>query len=291
MAELTLRHGDLRFPALAAGDGPTVLLLHGFPDGPETFAAQLPALAAAGYRAIAPTLRGYAPEAIPADGAVHAVRVAEDIVAWATSIGGALHLVGHDWGATVAYAAAALAPERFASLAMIAVPHPMRFGALWATDAAQQGRSDYILAFQDPGAEAMVAADDFAYLESLWRRWSPGWRIPPAMLASLRQRFAQPGVLTATLNWYRKAFDTTSEAALATAALLGAVLPMPVLGVTGNDDGCIAADLFAAAMQPPDFPGGLRVERIAGAGHFVHQETPERFNPLLVNWLDSVRTD
>lgn len=290
MAELNLRHGDLRFPALAAGDGPVVLLLHGFPDGPETFAAQLPALAAAGYHAIAPTLRGYAPECLAADGDYHAVRAAEDVAAWAAVLGGPVHLVGHDWGATIAYAAAALAPAQIASLTMIAVPHPARFGALWATDAAQQARSDYILAFQDAGAEAMVVADDFAYLEALWRRWSPGWQTPPAALARLRQRFAQPGVLSATLNWYRQAFDTTSEAALATAALLGTVLAMPVLGVTGDDDGCIAADLFTAAMQPPDFPGGLRVERIAGAGHFVHREAAERFNPLLVNWLGSVRT-
>ncbi len=285
MAGLTLRHGALAFPALAMGEGAIVLLLHGFPDGPESFDAQLPALAAAGYRAVAPTMRGYAPSAQPADGDYHAIRMAEDVAAWAEMLGGRVHLVGHDWGATIGFAAAALAPDRIASLTMIAVPHPARFAALWAADPAQQARSDYIMAFQAADAEAMLRADDFAFLEGLWRRWSPGWDIPAAALTALRARFAQPGVPAAALAWYRQAFDVASPAGAATAALSAAPIRAPVLGLAGNDDGCIAADVFAAAMIASDFPAGLQVERIAGAGHFVHREAPGAVNALLLAWL------
>ncbi len=280
-----LENGGLRFPALALGSGPAVLLLHGFPDGPESFAEQLRALAAAGYRAIAPAMRGYAPEAQPADGDYHAVRMAEDVVAWSTALGGRVHLVGHDWGATVAFAAAGLAPQLFASLTVMAVPHPVRFAELWAVDPAQQARSDYILAFQAPDAEAMIAADDFAYLEALWRRWSPGWAIPAAELAAMRATFRQPGVPAAALTWYRQAFDAASDAGRATGALLAGPFAVPTMGICGDEDGCIAAGLFRDAMRPADFNTGLRVETVAGAGHFVHREAHGAVNALLVDWL------
>jgi pimeloyl-ACP methyl ester carboxylesterase len=282
---ITLRRDALSFPALAAGDGAPVLLLHGFPDSPDTWEAQLPALAAAGFRAVAPTMRGYAPEAQPADGDYHAVRTAEDIVAWAEALGGRVHLIGHDWGASVAFAAAALAPERFASLAVIAVPHPARFAEKMMADPGQLARSDYMLAFQSPDAEAMISADDFAYLEALWRRWSPGWDVPAAALAAMRQTFAQPGVPTATLNWYRQAFDATSAAGQATAALLAKPVALPTLGICGADDGCISAEIFNAAMRPEDFPAGVSIHTLTGAGHFVHREAANAVNGLLIDWL------
>ncbi len=285
MAGLTLHHAGLDFLALAEGDGPVVLMLHGFPDGPETFAAQLPALAAAGYRAVAPAMRGYVPASQPADGDYHAVRMAEDVVGLAASLGERVHLVGHDWGATIAFAATTLEPDRFASLTAIAVPHPARFAEIWMADPAQQARSDYIMAFQSPDAEAMITAGDFAYLEALWRRWSPGWAIPPDALVELRARFAQPGVPAAALAWYRQAFDAVSPAGQASTALLAGPFAVPTLGIAGEDDGCIAADVFAAAMQASDFPAGLDVQRIAGAGHFVHREAPGVVNDLLIDWL------
>lgn len=285
MAGLTLHNGGLDFETLSVGEGPVVLLLHGFPDGPETFADQLPALAAAGYRAVAPEMRGYAPACQPTDGDYHAVRMAEDVVAFARALGGRVHLVGHDWGATIAFAATMLAPEHIASLTVMAVPHPARFAEIWMQDAAQQARSDYIMAFQSPSAEAAITADDFAYLEALWRRWSPGWAIPEDALLALRQRFARPGVPAAALAWYRQAFDAASPAGQVTAALLSGPFAVPTLGIAGADDGCIAADVFAAAMQPADFPAGLSVERVACAGHFVHREAAETVNALLIDWF------
>jgi len=287
---LTLTHAGLTFPALSQGDGQVVLLLHGFPDTAETFTHQLTALAEAGYRAVAPTMRGYAPEAQPADGDYHGVRMAEDVVAWASALSdGPVHLVGHDWGANIAYAAAALAPARFASLTTIAVPHPVRFAEAFASNPAKQARSAYILAFQTPGFEEQIIADDCAYLEALWRAWSPGWDIPSGLLAAMRETFGQPGVARAALEYYRQAFDAASPAGQATAALFARPLTVPTLGMCGADDQCITADVFTGAMRAEDFAAGVEVETIPGAGHFCQAEAPDAVNAALLNWLAANR--
>lgn len=279
-------HAGMAFPALEAGDGELVLLLHGFPDTLATFVDQLPSLASAGFRAVAPTLRGYAAEALAPDGDYHAVRMAEDVLAIADQIGAErIHLIGHDWGATIAFAVAGLAAARLASLTVMAVPHPVRFAEAYTTDPAQQARSAYILAFQSPDAEAMILADDAAYLEQLWRGWSPGWDLPEPALAEMRAAFAVPGVATATLGYYRQAFDAASPAGIATQAAIAGPFEVPTLGLCGAEDGCISADVFQGAMRPEDFPSGLKVDRIAGAGHFLHREAPERVNAAIIDWL------
>lgn len=283
---LILTHGALAFPATAAGSGPVVLLLHGFPDSIATFDPLMAELANAGYRAIAVTMRGYAPSAQPADADYHAIRMAQDVVAWIDQLDeGPVHLVGHDWGANIAYAAAALAPERLASLTTIAVPHPVRFAEAFATNPDQQARSAYILAFQTAGFEEQVIADDCAYLQALWQSWSPGWAIPADLLAAMKATFAQPGVAHAALEYYRQAFDTASPAAQQSHALLASPITVATLGICGEDDGCIPAEVFCGAMRGDDFPAGLQVRRIAGAGHFVHAEAPAKVAALLTEWF------
>lgn len=286
MERIEVAANGLRFPAQATGQGPLVLLLHGFPDTAETFAHQLPALAAAGYRAVAPTLRGYVPQTQPADDDYHAIRMAEDVLGIADALGAQrFHLIGHDWGATIGFAAAGMAPDRIASFAALAVPHPARFGALIASDAAQQARSGYIFAFQSHDAEAMILADDCAYLETLWRTWSPGWHFANEDFAAVRAAFAQPTVASAALAYYRQAFDTSSPVAAATQAALAGPFAVPTLGLCGSDDGCIGSDIFLAAMQPADFSNGLEVRRIDNTGHFLHREAPEEINHRLIDWL------
>lgn len=283
---LILTNGALAFSAAAAGSGPVVLLLHGFPDSIATFEPLMAELARAGYRAVAVTMRGYGPSAQPADDDYHAIRMAEDVVAWIDQLAdGPVHLVGHDWGASIAYAAAALAPERLASLTTIAVPHPVRFAEAFATNPDQQARSAYILAFQAPRFEDKVIADDCAYLQALWQSWSPGWAIPVDLLAAMTATFAQPGVARAALEYYRQAFDATSAAAQQTHALFASPITVRTLGICGEDDGCIPADVFCDAMRGDDFPGGLKVRRIAGTGHFVHAEAPVKVAALLTEWF------
>lgn len=282
---LTLRHDGLRFEALAEGDGPTVLLLHGFPDHEATFAAQLTALAAAGFRAVAPRMRGYAPENIPPDGDLHVASIAADVAAWARMLDGPVHLVGHDWGASIAHAAVVTEPQLFRSLTLLSVPHPGRFAALAAADAGQMARSAYMLELVAPGAAERFLADDLAYLDGLWRTWSPGWDVPAAELAAMRQVMRAPGVLDAALGWYAQALMPDAEALARATPIVSAAVPVPTLGIVGADDGCVSADIFHAGMDPASYPAGVEVAVVPGAGHFVQREAPDAVNRLLIDFL------
>jgi pimeloyl-ACP methyl ester carboxylesterase len=162
---------------LEAGSGPLALCLHGFPDTAHTWAHLLPALAGAGFRAVAPFMRGYAPTGLPADGAYHTGALAADAVALHQALGGDgdAVLIGHDWGAEAAYAAAAEAPGRWRRLVTLAVP-PAGLDPVLFSDYEQLRRFFYLFLFRDPGglAEAVVAADEMSFLDRLWADWSPG---------------------------------------------------------------------------------------------------------------------
>lgn len=288
---IRLQCGPLAFSALEMGTGPAVLLLHGFPDTPHTFRHQLPALADAGYRAVAVTSRGYEPSSIPADGSYRLRDLAQDVLDWLQALGEPrAHFVGHDWGATIGFAAMALRPAAFCSFTAMAVPTPRRFGEELLADPAQLQRSAYLMFFQQAGvAEEALAANDWAYLESLWREWSPGWDPDPATLRALRAQFAQPGVLQAALGYYRQALDTGSPAAQAGAALLAVPTAVPTLGLYGAQDGCIGSDVFERSMRAADFEAGLSLLRVEGAGHFLHQEQPHAVNERLLAFLATHR--
>jgi pimeloyl-ACP methyl ester carboxylesterase len=277
----------LTFPTLAAGDGPLVLCLHGFPDHPRSFRHQLPALAAAGYRAVAPTMRGYTPSAIPPDGRYQTAVLGEDVVAWIDALGyDEAILVGHDWGAIVAYAAALAAPRRVRKLITMGLPYGMQFVTAFSTSYEQQKRSWYMFFFQSPLAELAVAHDDFRFLERLWCDWSPGWEWPREEMAALKETFRKPGVLSATLGYYRALFDPAfqdPEYAERQGKMNVEPIDVPALTIHGVDDGCIGCDLVDGMAAY--FPRGLATELIPEAGHFVHQERPAVVNRLALDFL------
>lgn len=288
MTPLQLRHGPLTFSALEQGSGPLVLCLHGFPDHARSYRHQLPALAAAGFRAIAPTMRGYEPSSQPREGDYHVLRMAEDVVAWLDQLGAErCHLVGHDWGAVIGYVAAALAPHRFHSLTTLAIAHPGRMEReLLQKHPGQLKKSWYMLFFQLPiVAEAALEVNGWALLHKLWRDWSPGFVLPPEERLALERTFSQPGVKHAALAYYRALFRLTSPASRKMRKLLRAPLQVPTLSITGALDGCMDTKLHDDLMQPADFAAGLKVERVARAGHFLHQEQPEQVNALILSWL------
>jgi pimeloyl-ACP methyl ester carboxylesterase len=289
---LTLRVGALSFTATAHGRGPLVLLIHGFPDGPETFRHQAATLARAGYRAVAVATRGYEAGSRPEDGNYSLARLAEDVLGWIDALGERqAHLVGHDWGANLAFAAARAAPERVLSLTMMAVPHPGRLGALIRSDPGQLRRSSYVFFFQlRPLADVWVGLNRAAFVERMWRKWSPAWRFGDAEIRPARARFSDGAVVTAALSYYRQVLDAKHPDAAESLALFGGVQTVRTLGLTGEEDGCISADIFEAAMRAEDFPGGLTVERIAGAGHFIHREQAEAVNARLLAWLGHRQT-
>ncbi len=285
---LTLHANDLSFSALTAGSGPVVLCLHGFPDNLRSFRHQLQALADVGFRAIAPAIRGYEPSSLSKDGDYHLVRMAEDVVAWIDELGEErVHLVGHDWGALIGYAAAALAPERLLSLTTLAIPHPggMRRDGLPKLP-SQLLNSWYIFFFQLRGlADFAVSARDWKFIEKLWSEWSPGWELPQEELRAVKDTLAQPGVKRAALGYYRAMLGLPGEAARQTQALLDAPIQVPTLAFTGALDGCMDTRLHDLSMKARDFPAGFKVVRVEKAGHFLHQELPDEVNAVLIDWL------
>jgi pimeloyl-ACP methyl ester carboxylesterase len=274
------------FRGLEAGSGPVVLLLHGFPDHPRTFRHQLPALAAAGFRAVAPYMRGYGPGGPPADGRYDVAALAEDAVALLDALDAPEACVfGHDWGAMAAYFTALAAGGRVRRLATAAVPYGPSFMRALADDYVQQKRSWYMVFFQHAFAEKAVAANDFAFLERLWRDWSPGYTLPAEEMAALKDTFRRPGVLQSALGYYRATMAPVFDDPAAAEALSAISMPIdvPAMVVHGADDGCIGVDLLAGMADY--FPRGLRTEIVPNAGHFVHQEQPEVVNRLLVSFF------
>jgi pimeloyl-ACP methyl ester carboxylesterase len=289
MSTITLQRGKLRFSAQATGDGPLVLCMHGFPDNPGSFRQQFAPLVAAGYRVVAPTLRGYEPGSQPADDDYRIETLAADVMAWIDGLGEQqVHLVGHDWGAVIAYVACAGAPERFHSLTTIAIPHPARFTAIGTRKVpAQLLKSWYMMFFQLPGLpDWAMRQSDWSLLRRLWKSWSPGFDLPAADWSALRDTFAAPGVAKAMLTYYRQNVSPAILLGLkrSPAKSLREV-PVRTLAISGADDGCMDTRLFDCTMLDDDFPAGLRVERIRDAGHWAHLERPAQVNRLILEWL------
>jgi pimeloyl-ACP methyl ester carboxylesterase len=283
------RNGALRFSVMEEGEGIPVILLHGFPDHARTFRLQLPALASAGYRAVAPTMRGYEPSSQPQDGDYRLERLAEDVVAFIGQSGHArVHLVGHDWGAVVSYMVAAMVPDKLLSLTTLAIPTPGLIVSQGLFALPQQIlKSWYILFFQIRMlSDFVLEYRDWAFVECLWRRWSPGWLLPAAEMEAVKATLRQPGVKRASLGYYRALLSARSmQEAKRTLRLLKMRIRVPTLAFTGEWDGCMDTRLHDILMKPSDFPAGLEIVRVSGAGHFLHQEQPDLINRRLIEHL------
>ena len=272
----TVRANGLQFGVLEAGSGPLALCLHGFPDAAHTWRHLLPALAGAGFHAVAPFMRGYAPTAVPADDAYHLGALVADAVALHEVLGGDANavLIGHDWGAEAAYGAAAFAPDRWRRLVTLAVP-PAALDEVLFSDYEQLKRSFYLFMFRDPAglAETVVARDDLAFLDKLWRDWSPGFQ-PGEHLARVKDCLRQPANLAAALGYYRAAVDQEAAARQA---------PQPTLYLHGARDGCIGVDLVRGAERL--LAPSSRMIVIDDAGHFLHLEEPGQVNDHILSWV------
>ena len=276
-----IRANGLDFAYIEAGEGPLVLCLHGFPDTAWSFRPVLTALAAAGYRAVAPFTRGYAPTSLAPDSDYRSTTLARDALALVEALGEKrAYLLGHDWGAAATYIAATMQPERVRAVVTAAVPHLRHF--LTHPTLAQLYRSRYMGFFQwRGGSERRVAADDFEWLRQLIQSWSPGWNFGEQEFAPLKAGFSDPLRLTAALSYYRALPATlASREGL---ALLRSKLPVPARVICGADDGCISADMFSG--QDYCFAAGYELVTMQGAGHFMHCEQPDVFVHHVVDFL------
>jgi pimeloyl-ACP methyl ester carboxylesterase len=269
----------LTFTADVSGPagGPLVLLLHGFPESRHSWRAALPALAAAGYRAVAPDQRGYSPGARPdpAELANYAfdrlVADAVEIAAAAGYDGKRFHLVGHDWGGQVSWGVAATHPERLASLTILSRPHPSSFRrALLKEDGDQKHRSRHHRAFLDADTGKLLLADNARRL----RDGLFGQGVPAAALEEHLSVLGNPEALEAALAWYR------SNKGLA--ADIGTI-KVPTLYIWGDTDATVGPD---AAYGTGEFVGAAyAMEVLPNVGHFVMDQAPAKATDLMLAHL------
>jgi pimeloyl-ACP methyl ester carboxylesterase len=265
----TVSANGLSFAYLDRGSGPLVLLLHGFPDTAHTWEPAMAALADAGYRAVAPFMRGYHPTQIPADGAYDTDTLGKDALALIEALGAdKAVVVGHDWGASAAYSAAALGPERIRLLVTLSIPHPR--GVKPTPKLAWAMR--HFLTLRSKGGPARVRANEFAYVDELWRRWSPAWKsIPASETADVKRAFATPGCVEAACGYYAAQTVRLAPSHRAT-------MKMPSVAFAGEDD-VISPRIFEKARHC--YESSYEVVIVPG-GHFMHREHPDHFVRELV---------
>ena len=277
--------GGLRLHCVEAGTGPLVVLLHGFPEFWYAWRHQIPALADAGYRVVAPDLRGYNTSDKPSRVRDYRPRVlVQDVADLIVALGaGSAAVAGHDWGGGLAWLLAMQHPKRVERLVLLNAPHPVRF-LKGLRSPRQLRRSWYILAFQLPWLpERLVAARDFQALRWIFRHQPTR---PGAFTAQDIDRYvvaaAQPGALRAAINYYRAAFRANP---LAQAHGLRRV-DIPTLIIWGDQDRSLGREL---AEPDRAWVPDVRVERIAEASHWVQADDPERVNQLMVDFLEPIR--
>ncbi|HLJ63510.1 MAG TPA: alpha/beta hydrolase [Stellaceae bacterium] len=297
-----------------AGEGPLVIFCHGWPESWYSWRHQLPALAEAGFHAVAPDMRGYgesdAPEAIEAYSLLHLVG---DMVGLVEALGQKeAIIVGHDWGAPVAWSAALLRPDLFRKVAAMSVPHRRRAPARPLEILRKAGLHTYYwIYFQEPGvAEAEFERDVAATMrrilytgsgdapaeQKLGLTLKPGAgfldstldpkALPPWLkaedLAFMVKEFRRTG-FRGGLNWYRN-IDRNWELF---APWQGAKIRQPALFIAGTEDAVIKSTMGQTSLQQmvEEVPGLKRTLLLPGAGHWIQQERPAEVNEALIAFI------
>ena len=274
-----------RFHVACAGEGPLVVLLHGFPQFWWAWRHQLPALAAAGYRAAAMDLRGFGASDKPPRG-YDPRTLAEDVSGVIRSLGDRdAVVVGQGLGGLVAWTLAVVHPRQVRRLATVSMPHPRRLRRTHLTDLHQLRASAHVLGYQRPVLpERGLVADDAAQVGALLDRWSgPGFP-DPATAARYREAAQIPGVAHSALEAYRWAVRSLPRAdGLRYARRMASPVTVPTLQVHGALDRCILPSSAAGSQRYVE--ASYRFVLVHDAGHFVPEESPEAFTGALTGWL------
>lgn len=269
---------DIHYAEAGAADAPPVILLHGFPEFWAGWRAQIPALAAAGFRVIAPDQRGYNLSGKPKGVAAYDLdRLVEDVIGLADHFGlNKVKLVGHDWGASVVWWLATTRPERLDRMVVINAPHPALWRKAMREDKEQRRKSRYVQMFRLPWLpEAMMRSRNYKGLyDGLVSSSRPG-TFTAEGFAAYRAAWSHPGALTAMVNWYRALLKKRMPEALPW-------IKAPALVIWGLDDQFGAVSGAEASLALCEKGRKLFIE---GATHWVHHEEPGRVNAALIEFL------
>jgi len=288
MGRRRLDVGEVRLAISEEGDpsGEPVILLHGFPEISHSWRRQLPALADAGYHAVAPDLRGYGDsDRPPAVDDYLAPKLVGDIAGLIRALGHeSAHIVGHDWGGGLAWGLAGNLPSAVRSLTILNAPVGVVSARLRREDPAQRAKSWYMLLFQFPGvAETWLSADDFANLSAfVFETAAPG-TFPPQEREVYISALSRDGALTAALNYYRANMPPASWLRDPPDP---PPVPAPTMIIWGEADAYM--DTILLERSAATVTGPLRVERLPGVSHWVQQEAPDRVNALLIDFLGAL---
>lgn len=270
----TIRAGTVDIAYFEEGQGPLVVLLHGFPDTAHGWAAAVPGLVAGGYRVVRPNLRGYYPSSFAPDGRYDMEVLGNDLLSLVDALGEeSARVVANDWGAAGAYCAAAKEGARFEKLVTIASPHPRAIAPtpkmLW--------RMRHFFELSAPGAVGRLRNNDCALVDRLVARWSPAWDYDPEeQTRPVKSAFSEPGCAEAAISYYRQLGPKPP-------AVLNQMVPVSTVLFAGEQDGAMpeldpyerSREFFSAPVEIQSGPGG----------HFMHREHPEWFMERLLSVL------
>ena len=280
----------LMFSYFEMGEGPLALCLHGFPDSPHSYRHLMPELADAGYRAVAPFIRGYAPTEVPDNGDYSTAARAADFNALHQALGGESDavIIAHDWGSVAAYGVLAAEPERWSRAVIMNIPPLAVFGD-YVFQYEQIKRSFYFWFFQMGISDAIVPMNDFAFLDGLWADWSPGYDAS-LELQHVKQCLANPANIQAAMAYYRHLFDPAlfgmPEEMERQAAVWGQPITQPALYLHGRNDGCIMIDDAGLEDVLNYLGSGSKAEWVSDVGHFMMLEDPNAVNQRILQFLE-----
>jgi pimeloyl-ACP methyl ester carboxylesterase len=275
---------ELSYLEMGDPQAPLVVLAHGFPDHPRSFEPLMTRLCAAGYHCVAPWLRGYAPSTL--EGPYDRQRVGDDLAELAEALSpDPCVLIGHDWGAAATYTAVGRWPQRVRAAVTLAVPHVAAFEKNLRRNRSQQQRSAYMAFFMLPGLpERIVPRNDFAYIDALWKRWSPNYTPDPDYMRELKE--CLQASMPAPLGYYRSL--RPSRTRLRQSRLDARVrIYVPLLHLHGADDGCISFEMSDG--EEKYFKGEFHSENLQGLGHFMHLEDPQRIAAAVLDFVGPAR--
>lgn len=266
----------VRFAYLEQGSGPLVIFMHGFPDNAWSYRKQLQVFADAGYRAVAPFLRGYAPTEIPADGIFDPIALGKDLEALiaALSEDGQARVVGMDWGGTSTFQALATAPSAIKAAVVMNTAHPITFSSI-RRDPEIVRSIFHVYFFQLPGAESAVNTEGLPFVDYLWKLWSPTFN-DVEHIRSIKETLSSPGTMAAALRYY---------GGLTEAGRMGRLpineMQTPTLTIYGGND----PTARYSVKEEPLFKGPHKRVVLPDVGHFPHLEREAEVTGLIMDWF------